>query len=63
MEAAVVAAAEAENTKEILQSQTASFSAQVEASTERAVEVMEGRVQALASHTEAQMSHIAGEVT
>ena len=57
-----VAAAEAESAKGILQSQSASFSTQVEASAERAVERMEGCIQALALHTEAQTSRITGEV-
>ena len=59
---AVVAATEAKSAKEILQAQIASFSVQVEASAERAVEMMEGRVQALTSHTEAQTSRVTGEV-
>ena len=59
----VAVAAEAASAKETLQTQTASFSTQVEASAKRAVEVMEGRVQQLVLHTEAQMSPIAEEVT
>ena len=61
MEAAAVAA-EAESVEEILQTQTASFSVQVEASAERVAEMMEVRVQALASHTKAEMLHVTGEV-
>ena len=59
---AVAAAAEAKSVKELLQTQTAPFSMQAEASAERATEMMEGRVQALASHTKAQMSRVTGEV-
>ena len=61
IEAAIVTA-QAESAKETLRTQTASLSVQAEVSTERVAEWMEGRLQALASHTEAQMSQVAGEV-
>ena len=61
IEAATVAA-EAESAKGILQSQSASFSVQVEASAERAVERMEGCVQQLVLYTDAQTSRVAGKV-
>ena len=61
MEAAA-ANAQAESGKETLGTQTASFSVQAEASTERVADRMEGRLQALVSHAKAQMSQVAREV-
>ena len=61
MEAAVVTA-QAESAKETLRTQMASFSVQAEVSAEQVAERMEGWIQALASHAEAQMSQVAREV-
>ena len=57
------ATAEAESAREMLHNQTALFTVQAEASARRVTEVMEGRVQQLAVHTDAQMSCITKEVT
>ena len=49
-----VATTQAKSAKETMRTQTASFFVQVEASAEQVAEQMEGRLQALASHTKAQ---------
>ena len=58
-----VANVEAESAKETLHTQTASFSAQAEASAGRGTEIMEGCVQQLAVHTDAQTLRVTEEVT
>ena len=61
MEAAAVAA-KVESAKRTIQSQAASFSVQAEASAVKAVEMMEGHVQQLVAHSDAQMSHVTREI-
>ena len=55
--------AEAKSVQGAVESRVASFSAQADASATHAVEVMTGRVQEMATHSEAQTSYVAAEVT
>ena len=59
----VVATTKMEHAKGEIQTQVASFSMQVDASATKAIEVMGERLQQLTSHTKAQMSCVAEEVT